>query len=551
MESMVELERQLRAFGLVSAALGTKADASEAIDAFTRLVEVEFLAFASHEPAINDVASDRRLKQLLAEMRLYANCPALHGRTIGAIGGGFSSGKSAFVNSLLDASAGVKLAEGVNPVTAIPSYVLRGTNAVIQGINNKGASFEIGADIYKEISHELLKKLPFLRDIVPYIIVNAPMNRDGLEKLCFIDTPGYNPSAVGQAESDPETAREYIKDASFLIWMVGLDTNGTIPQSDLEFLSRLGFGGTDERQLYVIASKAELKPLGDVEDILDVFVECLDDNGLNYAGITAYSARSRKVIATRGQELFEFLAGNNASREHYTHLIDSLCTVFRPYVEEIYRDDTEKLHFRAAINSLLFEALRTGSIDAQFDDSKLEQGLQELQWKITRSEKLSLRLERVGGLFGRFKACVDDFAVEVGMSTADVSMQCESLFETPWLDDALGDVTQSRGNLKKKDAGGGQVSGCRALNMPKAAVKKASAKKGVKKFAAKKARPAAKKPAAKSSASAALTLFKAVESAMKIVAKKPAAKKARAVVKKPAAKKAASKALRQPPVPMI
>lgn len=515
MKPITELERELRAFGLVSAALGTKAEASKAIEAFTSLVDVDFLEFASHEPAINDVASDRRLKQLQTEMRLYANCPALHGRTIGAIGGGFSSGKSAFVNSLLDASAGVKLAEGINPVTAIPSYVLHDQDAVIRGISNKGASFEIGPDIYKEISHELLKRLPFLRDIVPYIFVSAPMVRDGFEKLCFIDTPGYNPSAVGQAESDPETAREYIKDASFLIWMIGLDTNGTVPQSDLDFLSRLGFGETDARPLYVVASKAELKPRGDVEDILDVFVECLEDSGMNCAGITAYSSRNREVITSRGQELFEFLAENNSSREHYTHLIDGLCDVFRPYVEEIFRDNEEKQQFRKAIHGLLIEALRTGNIDVDADDSKLEQGLNELERKVTHSEKLDVRLKRAEDLFNRFLHCINCFAEEVGMEKRDVSDRIAALLLKPGLD-----FPESLLSHKKKLTGGSKARGNPAYKTTRGAVKKSPVKKATKKPVAKKT---AKKPVVKKAAKRVAT--KAVKKSAKKVVKK--AKKAR------------------------
>jgi len=515
MKPITILERELRAFGLVSAALGTKAEASKAIEAFTSLVDVDFLTFASHEPAINDVASDRRLKQLQTEMRLYANCPALHSRTIGAIGGGFSSGKSAFVNSLLDASAGVKLAEGITPITAIPSYVLHDQEAVIRGISNKGAAFEIDSEIYKEISHELLKRLPFLRDIMPYIFVSAPMVRDDLEKLCFIDTPGYNPSAVDQAESDPETAREYIKDASFLIWMIGLDTNGTIPLSDLDFLSRLGFGESDARPLYVVASKAELKPRRDVEDIMDVFVECLEDSGMSCAGITAYSSSNREVISTRGQGLFEFLAENNTSREHYTHLVDGLCDVFRPYVEEIYRDNEEKQLFRKAIHGLLIEALRTGNIDIDADDSKLEQGLLELEGKFTHSEKLDIRLKRVEDLFNRFLHCINCFAEEVGMEKRDVSGRISALFMKPGLD-----FSEPLLPYKKKLTVGSKARGNPSFKATRGKTKKSTVKKAAKKPVTKKV---TKKPVAKKAAKG--VAKKAVKKSAKKVVKK--AKKAR------------------------
>lgn len=420
----------LRRFKLVSSALNATANENPAIRQFVSLMDNDFREFTDRESALNDVVTYHCLRRVLDEMEVYATNPSLYHRTIGGIGGGFSSGKSAFINSLLSSDTTVKLAEGIRPVTAIPSYVLSNPHTAIQGINNKGASFDIALDIYSNISHELLKELPYLRDILPYIIVSAPMSSNGQDNLAFIDTPGYNPSAVGLAENDPETAREYIKDASFLIWMVGLDSNGTIPQSDLEFLSKLGFGQTEERQLYVVANKAELKPASDIEDILNTFEECLDDYDLQYAGITAYSAKMKKVFSSRGKELFEFIAENNVKRNHYGNLLENLYSAFRPYVEEIYRDDQEKKQYRKATQDLLLEALKMGAINAE-TDSRLEQGLSALESKFIQPEKLEDRLERVAILFDHFVGCVEIFALEVGMDKLDVSRWRKKLFTKP------------------------------------------------------------------------------------------------------------------------
>lgn len=431
-----EKSSRLRWFDLVGSALGAGANKSQAIQSFISLVETEFREFSDHESALNDIVAYHGLREVLGEMQLYAICPALHQRTIGAIGGGFSSGKSAFVNSLFSSEAAVKLAEGIRPVTAIPSYVINGAKTAIQGISQKGGAFDIALDVYSDISHELLKAHPYLRDIIPYIIVSAPMTLESLDNLVFIDTPGYNPAANGTAEGDSETAKEYIKDASFLIWMVGLDSNGTIPQSDLEFLSRLEFGQSEDRKLYVIANKAELKTASDLEEILDTFSECLDDFGMQYAGITAYSSRMKKVFASRGMEIFDFLSANNVKREHHGHLIGSLSAILRPYVEEIYRDDNDRTQYRKAISSLLVEALRVGSIDAEAPDSRLEEGLMNLEGKFTHVEKLATRLERVEWLFDKFVRCIDEFCDEVGMEKSDISKLRNALFSKPMLKEA-------------------------------------------------------------------------------------------------------------------
>jgi len=46
-------------------------------------------------------------------------------RQIISVAGGFSSGKSAFINSLLHQNVKIQLPEGVLPTTAIPMYILQ------------------------------------------------------------------------------------------------------------------------------------------------------------------------------------------------------------------------------------------------------------------------------------------------------------------------------------------------------------------------------------------------------------------------------------------
>ena len=423
-------DKLLRRFGLVSAALSSPPWKSPTLEAFSSLVENDFKEFCDKECGINNIASYQKLRHLLDEMQLFANLPALHSRTVGVIGGGFSSGKSAFLNSLLDRSVNVKLAEGILPVTAIPSYVLHDANVGIRGVNHAGAMFDIEPETYREISHEFLKDFPYLRDIVPYITVSAPMTATGFDKLCLIDTPGYNPAEAGTTGHDLETARAHIKDASFLIWMVGVDANGTIPQSDLDFLTGLGFGQSKEKPLYVVVSKADLKPIGDIEEIIETFVDCLEDSDLHHAGISAYSARQRKVVSTRGQELFEFIAQHNVLREHYSDLIEHLCEAFRPFVEEIHRSDRESRTFEKCINSLLMEALRTGAIDATAEDSHLEAGLLYLEKRFNKLENLDFRVKRVQEIFRKLVQCIDDFCDEIGIARIRLPAAATTLFTT-------------------------------------------------------------------------------------------------------------------------
>ena len=54
----------------------------------------------------------------------------------------------------------------------------------------------------------------------------------------FIDTPGYNPAGGGHTSHDLQVAKEFLEKASALLWVVSA-TNGTLPQSDIDFLQKL------------------------------------------------------------------------------------------------------------------------------------------------------------------------------------------------------------------------------------------------------------------------------------------------------------------------
>ena len=412
-------EIDLKNFKLVSDALGAASAKNKFVAEFQKLINNDFMQFCDKEPNLNDTLQFQKLRHVENEMRRIANCPALHSKSLGAVGGGFSSGKSAFLNSFLTDEQ-VRLAEGIHPVTAIPSYVICNDEAIVQGISYKGGCFNIPVEMYKDISHKFLEKsFTFnLKEIILYITVLAPMEKAYFENLCLIDTPGYNPSSSGTAAKDSETAREYIKDAQFLIWTVGLDSNGTIPKSDLDFLKNenLGFGKNDDKQLYVIANKADQKPENDIESILDVFEECLDDHDLRYAGISAYSSNPKKIYASRKMDIHSFLEDYNKPGNRYEPLKAELDDVFSSYSTMIKENFKEKDAKRKEVKRLHLKALESGHIDIDESSNDFEEGLNNLVRYFQSDESLEFRLDRVKKIRQNFEDCFDGFCEEMGIS---------------------------------------------------------------------------------------------------------------------------------------
>ncbi|GAA7945006.1 hypothetical protein COL447_10810 [Helicobacter pylori] len=128
------------------------------------------------------------LQEIQKELQLVASYPSLFQKTIVAVGGGFSTGKSTFLNNLLGLK--LKLPEDIDPTTAIPTYCLKGKREVLMGFSQNGGMVELP---HLAFDHQFLKSLGFnLKEIMPFMLLSAPSVP--FEFLCFIDTPGYTPA---------------------------------------------------------------------------------------------------------------------------------------------------------------------------------------------------------------------------------------------------------------------------------------------------------------------------------------------------------------------
>ena len=267
------------------------------------------------------------LQNIEHELDLIVNTEGIASKNIIAIGGGFSSGKSAFVSSFFKSNE-IELPIGINPVTAIPSYITSGNKNLIKGLSNKGGSIDISTSLYKELSHDFVKSFDFnLKDIMPAMVIETEIEK--YDQICFIDTPGYNPAATdGFTSEDKNTAQEFLEQANTLLWLIGLDSNGTIGQTDLDFLEALDLY---DKELYIVANKADIRAESDLEDILDEIEESLEDCDILIAGISAYSGNMRKEYTHRKQKLFDFLDSQNKGMEASNNIKKRISYIIEAY----------------------------------------------------------------------------------------------------------------------------------------------------------------------------------------------------------------------------
>ena len=376
-------------YELVSSILAAKNSGNKAMERFSSLLNNEFMTFANEESSLQEEAKAILILQSIEkQLQLMLSFSGTSNKNMIAVGGGFSTGKSEFLNSFFKDKS-VQLSIGIKPVTAIPTYIMAGSSSVIKGYSHQGGAIDIAPDLYKLLSHDFVKSFNFnLKDIMPVMAIETPIEH--FDKICFIDTPGYNPSNTEAfTDQDFSTAQEYLKQSNVLLWLIGLDTNGTIPSSDLDFIKK---SSLEEKKLYIVANKADLRSEEDLEEILDIFEEILDDHDIDYEGISAYSSVHKKEIFNRKISLFDFLTQENNQVEVYKQILEELYSVFDMYQHAINDEIKWTKNIQSSFKSLELDLLQSGyemnddivnnrldKMRSMFGVKKLENQLKDLE----------------------------------------------------------------------------------------------------------------------------------------------------------------------------
>jgi hypothetical protein len=172
----LELEHDLlkTKHDLVSNILSADPELNVSLRRFRHILNNEFMEFANDESSLAEEAKAiMMLKAVEKELELIASFADIYNKNIIAIGGGFSSGKSAFVNSFFQES-NIRLPIGIEPVTAIPTYIISGSSDVVKGYAKNGGVVDISVDLYGQLSHNFVKSFRFnLKDIMPFMAIET------------------------------------------------------------------------------------------------------------------------------------------------------------------------------------------------------------------------------------------------------------------------------------------------------------------------------------------------------------------------------------------
>ncbi|GAA7333371.1 hypothetical protein MLS206_05710 [Helicobacter pylori] len=389
-------------YDLIARILNAKME-NEGLEEYQHILDNEFLAFSNEVEFKEQAVTLCTLQELGNELQLVASYPSLFQKSMVAVGGGFSVGKSSFLNHLLGLN--LKLPEAINPTTAIPTYCFKDKREALMGCSQNGGVVELPDFSF---DHKTLNAFGFdLKIIMPFMILSAPLP---FKHLCFIDTPGHNPSNRGYTGGDRQASEEYLANAKYILWVIDCQ-HGTIQSDDLDYLQELY--EKHGKQVFTVLNKADRKIKNDLEKIATNIREVLEDKGVEILGIGAYSSKTERYQEIKEfsekspvfDSLEGFLQELDKRSEKQNEILSVLYAVGLAYEKAIQQDAYKFKRYQSALHSLKLDLMQKGFDD--FSDASFNK-IESLKKEFSEQERSKREnLAQLNQVINLFKKSID------------------------------------------------------------------------------------------------------------------------------------------------
>lgn len=294
--------------GLIARLLAAPATALVATGPLARLRQLIHEEFAAIVPFCgpSGVTAARELAAIAASIEELALFPDLANKVVVGIGGGFSAGKSRFLNTLLGLDL---LPEGLGPTTAIPTCLVGGGPAV-RAQNLINSMVPVNAEELQALAHGFDRQYQpsdgdtfGLAHLIRLLVIQEPLMR--WHHLALLDTPGYDkPEGEQHALTDEDIARQQLSQADHVVWLVNA-RNGTLRGDDIHFLQSV----QHRRPVFFVVTQSDLQAASALPAILRAVEDAAISAGIDCAGVMAWSAPQavRHGVITGGPDISQWL----------------------------------------------------------------------------------------------------------------------------------------------------------------------------------------------------------------------------------------------------
>lgn len=336
----------------------------------------------------------------------------LIGKNIIALGGGFSSGKSSFLNSLMGGKN--ILPESIDPSTSVPTYIVHGTSHEVIGVNVFDTKVTMQPRDIKKIAHgfgevenedeEKVTEAVTLGHVLENVFFSTPFHK--YENIAFLDTPGYSKpdSEKYSIKTDEQIARGQLNSSNYILWFVQADA-GTITEEDIKFIKTL----REDIPKLIIVNKADKKNITDLQDIIAKIKSTLDIKGINYIDVFAFTSRLEQIENNINAKAFIRASRENIMKQinewnsqvyesNFARNFKELFVRCRDFYEEQIDEESRKLtRLNTSITKLLVEDI----------DSEI---LEPLQLLVKEAQK---HVNKLKDISKKLKELQDEFFTEI------------------------------------------------------------------------------------------------------------------------------------------
>ena len=321
---------------------------SETADLSVDLSQIEEIIFKKLPEEIKKNAPSNfpelyfEFKQEYERFKTFILYDKLIGKNIVALGGGFSSGKSTFLNSMMDCEI---LPSAITPSTSVPAYLIYGDKEEVYAINTFESKISMQTEDVMLLSHgfgrnESSEQEITLGHLLSNMFISTPNQR--FRNLVMLDTPGYSKAETAgySARTDAKIAHTQLNSANFILWFVQAD-EGTVKDSDIKFIKSLH----ETIPKLIIVNKADNVQPDEIGIIVEKIKDTLNMKGIKYVNVLTYSSEFPEDY--QRDEIIEYLEQWNKSvfESRFAYNFKVIFTKCREYYDERL-DEEKKTHSR-------------------------------------------------------------------------------------------------------------------------------------------------------------------------------------------------------------